>query len=267
MSSKIINVPMNENIINAVCGHISGRQSAGADFGKTAVISGGKRPFLFIKKELALRSGKTFYSPHFFSNDDFIERIMFENSDFSKISDLEAAYILFETVESEAPVLLKNSKTFESFLQWAYEILFFIEQTDFEKVTEDKLNNLSANAQIGYDVPDNINELLKNIFKIRKKFHETLESSLQTTKGYSFLKCSEMPADILCGQFDEIVLTAPFYLHKTELEIYKKIFDGGKLTVFAQGDPLRFETLKKIYDYFNYPLPETKDPENKFTLN
>jgi len=265
MSSKIINIPVNENIINRICEYISRPQDR--DYGKTAVISGGKRPFLFIKKELALRNKKAFYSPRFFSNDDFIEQIIFDNADFEKIPDLEAAYILYETVSSEAPQLLKDSKTFESFLQWAYEILFFIEQSDLESVTEDKLQNLTANAQIGYAVPENINELLKNIFKIRRKFHDTLESSLKITKGYSFLKCSKMQADILCGRFDEIILAVPFYLYKTELEIYKKIYDSGKLTVFTQGSPARFETLKKIYEYFNYPVPEVKEAENKFDLN
>ncbi|MCL2485587.1 MAG: PD-(D/E)XK nuclease family protein [Endomicrobia bacterium] len=262
MASRIINIPINENIINRVCEHAYETSA-----GRTAVISGGKRPFLFIKKELAIKYGKSFYSPLFFSNDDFIERIIFDNSDFSKIPDLEAAYILFEIISKEAPNLIKKEKSFEHFLPWAYEILFFIEQLDLESVTEDKLQNLKANAEIGYSVPENINELLKNIFKIRKRFHSILESSKIITKGYSFLKCLNMPESVLCGNFDEVILTAPFYLHKTELEIYKKIFDSGKLTVFTQGNPKSYETLKKIYECFNYPATEVKEYENNFDLN
>lgn len=251
MGSSIINIPMSENIIDFACGCCV--RSEGK---RTAFISGGKRQFLFMKKKLAAVKGKAFIPPSFFTSADFIENIVFEHTELTKIPDIEAAYMIYEIVEKEAAELLKGKRGFAEFFQWALEIVAFIEQLDLEKVSEDKLKNIKANADIGYDVPQNINALLKNIFKIREIFHRELESSLKTTQGYSFLKASEI--DFTGGgfNFDEIVLMAPFYMHKTETEIFKKIYDAGLLTVIVQGSVCEYDTLKKLYADFNEPLPE-----------
>lgn len=259
--SKIINMPMSDNIINFVCSYAEPGKR------KTAFISGGKRQFLFIKRKLAAASGKAFISPDFFTNDDFIENIVFENSSFVKIPDIEAAYMIYETVQKEAPELLKGKHSFPEFLQWAFEIVSFIEQLDLENVSEEKLKNIQANADIGYAVPDNINNLLKNIFKIRKAFHKNLEESSKTTKGYSFLKATKYDVESFVNGFEEIILIAPFYMHKTEMEIFKKIFNAGKLTVIIQGDPNEYDTLKKIYDLFNIALPGKSKEGSGFNLN
>ena len=260
MKSKIINISMRENIIDFICAHI--------DLGaKTAVISGGKRPFLFIKRKLALQNKKPFASPSFFTNDEFVENIVFENTGFVKIPDIESAFIIYESVLAQAPELLKGKKSFAEFMPWAMEILSFIEQTDLENISRDKLKNIQANAEIGYDVPENINNLLKNIFNIRDFFHRLLEKSLKITKGYSFIKAAEMTPKEICAKHGEYILLAPFYLHKTELEIYKKIYADGKLTVITQGDPNKYDSLKKVYGEFNCVLPQPYGEKSTFNLN
>ncbi|MCL1973069.1 MAG: PD-(D/E)XK nuclease family protein [Endomicrobia bacterium] len=262
MSSKIINISMQANIIDFVCDYYikSGKK-------KTVFISGGKRQFLFIKKKLALAAGASFVSPAFFTSDDFIENSVFKHTNLVKIPDIEAAFIVYEAVRDETPELLQGKRSFAEFLQWALEIVYFIEQLDLEKVPEDKLKNIKANADIGYDVPENINNLLKNIFKIRNLFHASLEKSEKTTKGYSFLKASDknfVPGD---EEFEEFIVIAPFYLHKTELEIFKKIFDAGKLILITQGNPANYDSLRRIYSFFNVPFPQLQKEQFGADLN
>lgn len=261
MASKIINLDIHENIIDFTTDYILKSNK------NTALISGGKRPFLFIKKKLALKRKKSFFPPKFFTNDEFVEGIVFENSELIKIPDIESAFIIFEIIKEEAPLLLKSTISFASFIDWSFEILSFIEQLDMEDVCEEKLKAIKTNAEIGYDVPESINDLLKNIFKIRKSFHETLDNTSRTTKGYSFLKATLMDEKLLSGDFDEIILMAPFYLHKTEIEIFKKIYKVGKLAVFTQGDPKDYEVLMRIYSAFGETLPNVKSVKNNYKLN
>jgi CRISPR/Cas system-associated exonuclease Cas4 (RecB family) len=252
---------MSENIVDFICSYA---ETAAA---KTAFISGGKRQFLFIKKQLANAAGKSFVSPCFFTNDDFIENIIFENTELVKIPEIEAAFAVYEAVRYEVPELLKGKKNFSEFLRWALEIVSFINQLDLENVSQDMLKNIKANADIGYDVPENINNLLKNIFKIRTSFHQSLEKTSKTSKGLSFLKASEFDSEKLTGAFDEIVLIAPFYLHKTEIKIYKKIFDAQKLTVIVQGSPARYASLRKIYEAFGVPFSSYNEKDKDISLN
>ncbi|MDR1784694.1 MAG: PD-(D/E)XK nuclease family protein [Endomicrobium sp.] len=261
MASKIINLDIHENIIDFTANYIFKSDK------NTALISGGRRPFLFIRKRLALKRKKSFFPPKFFTNDEFIEGIIFDKLELVKISEIEAAFIIFEIVKREAPLLLKGKISFASFIEWSFEILSFIEQLDMEDVCEEKLKAVKTNAEIGYDVPESINDLLKNIFRIRKSFHDNLDDALKITKGYSFLKATLMDAKLLSGDFDEIILMAPFYLHKTEIEIFRKIYEIGKLVVFIQGNPRDYEILKLIYSKFDEPLPNVKNVKDNYKLN
>jgi hypothetical protein len=261
VAGKIINLDIHENIIDFAVDYILNTDK------KTALISGGRRPFLFIRKGLAARRRKSFFAPKFFTHEEFVEEIVFNNTELAKISDIESAFMIFETVKNEAPQLLEGRTSFACFLDWSFEILSFIDQLDLEDVGEEKLKAVKANAEIGYDVPENINDLLKSIFRIRRSFHGTLEKSSRTTRGYSFLKAASLEADLLSGGFDEIVLIAPFYLYKTEIEIFKKIYDRGKLVVLTQGNPEEYEILGRLYSAFAAPLPSVKNKKDSFKLN
>jgi CRISPR/Cas system-associated exonuclease Cas4 (RecB family) len=259
--SRIINVDTNKNIIDFVAYYISKSDK------KIAVISGGKRPFLFIKRKLAQQLGKAFFSPCFYTNDEFVEQFIFEKFGLAKISDIEAAYLIYKIIKDEEPHLLKGKTSFASFMEWSQEIFSFIEQLDLEDISEEKLKAIKANAEIGYDVPENINDFLKNIFKIRKSFHVKLDKSFRTTKGYSFLKASELDYFETREKFEEIILLTPFYLYKTEIKIFKKFYDAGNLTVIVQGNPKEFDVLESLYREFRETIPIIKPLKNSYELN
>jgi hypothetical protein len=259
--SQIINISSDENIIDFATNYVA------SSLNKLALITGGKRPFLFIKKQLANIKQVSFFPPECFTNDEFIESIIFENTNSIKISDLEAAFIIFEIIKKDFSHLLKDKFSFISFMDWSFEILYFIEQLDLEMVSEDKLKTIKANAEIGYDVPESINELLKNTFKIRKLFHKTLDKISKITRGYGFLKATFFDADILSKGFDEIILITPFYLYKTEIEIFKKLYNASKLIVFTQGNPKEYSSLENLYKQFGQNIPNVKSEKSGYKLN
>jgi CRISPR/Cas system-associated exonuclease Cas4 (RecB family) len=259
--SQIINIGNCESVINFTANYVAG------SLNKLALISGGKRPFLFIKKQLTKIKKVSFFPPECFTNDEFVESVIFDNTDFIKISDLEAAFIIFEIVKNKFSYLLKDKLSFVSFIDWSFEIFYFIEQLDLEMVSEDRLKTIKAIAEIGYDVPETINELLKNIFQIRKIFHETLDKTSKITKGYSFLKATSINVDILSKGFDEIILITPFYLYKTEIEIFKKLYKASKLTIFTQGNPKEYSVLENLYKQFGQSILDTEQKKSNYQLN
>jgi CRISPR/Cas system-associated exonuclease Cas4 (RecB family) len=252
MSSKIINLALDENIIEFASDYL-----LKAD-GKTAVLCGNKRPFLFVKKALAQKKQKAFYSPSFLTSDDFIENIVFEKTKYSPLTDLEGAYFIYDIAKTLKLSFLKNDAVFSSFFSWALEILKFIGQLDLEMVSQEAMLNIKANADIGYDAPENINQLLKSLFEMRDAFHDKLRSLNLAQRGFAFWEAAKMDGKTLAQGYDEIILLAPFYLHKSELEIFKKIFDLGKLTIILRGNPKEYDCLKKIYDYFKRQPPNIK---------
>ncbi|MDR1942157.1 MAG: hypothetical protein LBQ47_07505, partial [Endomicrobium sp.] len=256
--SEIINLHLADDIIDFTAERLL---KLGAD---AALISGGRRPFLFIRKALAGKIKKASFAQECFTRDEFIDKLIFNNSRLSKISQTEGAYILFEIIKEKFPDILKGRRTFAEFFKWAVEILSFIDNSLLEDVSGSALKNIERNADIGYEVPRNINDLLKNIFNLRESFLYALGKKNLTMRGLSYLLAGKMSAQELCCGFDKIILLAPFYMHKTELVIFKKIYDEGKLTVILQGDPRKYAALKEIYDFFGENLPQiNKTSESK----
>lgn len=251
--SGIINIASGENLTDFIAEYIFNSSK------KTAVICGGRRPFLFINKKLAAKSKRSFYPPDFFTNDAFVDNLLFQNTECFKIPDIESAFILYGIIKREVPELLKGNKTFAEYLQWLFEILSFIDRLDMENISEDILENIKKNAEIGYDVPKDINTLLQNLLSIRHSFHRQLDEINAVSKGFSYLKASQYSAESLKGGYEEIILLSPFYLYKSEIEFFKKLFDCGVLTIILVGEPHLYEPLKKIYSIFGAEFPKKTD--------
>ena len=69
--NNVITYPFTESFLDNLIDYIEENfVKKGKDLSRVAVVFGGKRPTLFLKRELAKRLGKGFYSPKFFSIDE-----------------------------------------------------------------------------------------------------------------------------------------------------------------------------------------------------
>ncbi len=239
------------------CEHF-GREPGG-DLRRLAVVFGGHRPALFLKRELARRSEKSFFPPRFFTIDEFVEYVLRKRQVFLRLSDLDAQYLLFRNVRTRCPQILKKRRSFAEFLPWAREILAFIEELDLEDVPSELLRNVQFNAEIGYAIPPDVNRLLENIIDLREAFHEELRQSGRSTRGYAYLTGSRAVTAADFPEFDQIYFAHFFALHATEKKLMKALFDAGKAALFFQGDEDRWPALKKNARDFGVPITAPDD--------
>ena len=234
---RIITYSLTENFIRNLGDFIEKNYlSQGKDISRLALVFGGRRPSLFLKKELFGKIKKSFFPPRFFSIDEFIEYILLKKEPFLRISDLDASFIIYNLARDIAPELLKGRKTFSRFLPWAREILAFIEQLDLEDIEAGALKNLQFKAAIGYDVPENINTLLKSIISLREAYHSSLKAKHTYSRGLRYLLASKYIEDCAFAEFDQIFFCDFFYRHKTEADIIKTLYDAKKAVLFFQED-------------------------------
>ncbi|MDR2708563.1 MAG: PD-(D/E)XK nuclease family protein, partial [Elusimicrobiota bacterium] len=261
--SGIINISASQNAIDFCAKYLFEAK------GKICCISGGRRPSFFIKKKLAALHKKSFYPPDFFTNPLYIQKVFFEKSNISQISNLQAEFILYEIIKTldKDKQIIKENTTFAKGLGWVREVRNFIEELDLEDVGEKSLLNIKANADIKYDVPQEINNLLIKTNEIRHSFHDFLEKNNLATNSFAFLKCKDKTVRELSLDYDEIILLAPFYMYKTEIEIFKKLMDAKKLTIIISGNPNEYLALRKIYENFNQPIAQMPKEEIKKDFN
>lgn len=262
---QILNCGLSEDVIEKLGDYIiENFRNESNDYSKIACVFGGKRPALFLRKYLAQKIKKTFYPPKIYSIDEFVEYVIDKNSSISKIGELETAYLIYKIVKQRAPSILRNRKSFPEFLPWAREISSFIEQVDLEDIENGKLLNIEKSAEIGYDVPDNINKLLKHIVNIRKAYHDALIEQNIFSRGTIYLEASKKIKKSKFDEFDGIILCNFFYLHRTELNIIKEIYEKHSGVCLFQGLSSDWSVLEKNVKAMNItigqPTSDSKEP-------
>ncbi|MFA5087860.1 MAG: PD-(D/E)XK nuclease family protein [Candidatus Omnitrophota bacterium] len=241
----------------------------GKDIGRLALVFGGKRPALFLKRELARRIGKSFFSPRIFTIDEFIGYAVQKKETFSREQDLDSCYALYQLAKTVAPEILIGREGFAQFLPWAREVISFIDQMDLENVEDKTLLNIQAHAQIGYAVPEDINHLLKSVVALKQAYHQELKRNKIYSRGFQYLRAAERIAETDFDEFDRILFCNFFYFNRSEEKIVKSLYERGKAVLVFQGDERQWPILKRIGRSFGRPVTEGErpyEPKYKLTL-
>jgi len=258
--SKIITVPFTENFLPHVVDYIHRYyEEKDKDMSRLCLVFGGRRPSLFIKRDLAARIGRAFIPPRFFTIDEWMAYVAYGEDAPPQGSDLDHCYTIYQLAMELCPWVCHGRESFAQFLPWAREILHFIEQLDLEDVPLDSLDHLKEHAKIGFSVPEDINKLLMHLSTLRQAYHQELERRQLAPRGYRYRQASRRAGDCDLGSLDEILFCNFFYLHRTENIVFKQIYDRGKAVLVMQGDQRRWPALSRIARTFGAPIIEGQE--------
>ncbi len=218
----------------------------GLDLRRCAVVFGGRRPHLFLQRALARRLKDDFLAPRFFSIDEFISAALGQCEVFGSMTDLDASYLIYELARKKTPRVVRGRERFCDFFPWAREILRFIEQLDLQAIPLTPLAGIQKQADIGYDVPESINELLKHIVDLREAFHGALLERRRYVRGFMYYRLASLIDKVSFDAFNTICLCHFFYLHKTEEAIFQKLYQDGKAHLFFQGSAKEWSVLENL---------------------
>src|SRR3989338_2453066 len=266
---KIITFDLTDNFIERVADIILKEYSSnGFDFSRLAFVFGGKRPELFLKKELASRIKRPFLSPAFFSMDEFMGYCLAKKARLKKISELDGCYLAYNLTKEIAPDILKGRSEFCRFIPWAREMLSFIEQLDLEDKKNIELNQVALKAEIGYDVPEGINLLLNRIVSIREAYHRGLGERKSCSRGFMYVMVSQSIAELDFPEFEGVFFCNFFYLHQTEINLIQGLLAKEKAGLFFQGSQDEWPLLKKASQAFSSAIipSSRKEPAYKLSL-
>lgn len=266
---KIITYNLGEDFIANVSDFIvSNFKNKDNDFSRIACVFGGKRPNLFLRRELSRRLKAPYYPPNAFAIDEFMEYIVKDKSPVSRMNDLDAGYLIYSLVKDKFTQILKGRENFKEFLPWAEEFISFIEQLDLENIANDSLSLVQKSANIGFDVPESVNILLQNIIALREAYHKTLKEKEKFSRGLLYIAASELADKIKFPEFDAIIFCNFFYIHTTEFNVIKSICNNGKGICIFQGDENDWSVLRNNAKKLNVSLkpakPLTKQPNIVF---
>ena len=241
-------VPLGADFIGTVTGHILARDK---DWSRVALVFPGKRPALYIRRSLAQRCQSPFFPPPCLSMDEFIDSVVaLKDPPLSAASTTDALWLLFRSVKmtgvfNDSPL---GGSTFGSFFPWGEQLLRFIDALDMEHITDDRLRSVEENADIGYDVPDRVNELLRKITTVRTLFHKALEKHDRATRGYRYRRAVTIINEARFPPFDTVIFAGFFRLTGTEQAIITGLWKENKAEIIVEGDPDEWPALRELKD-------------------
>lgn len=228
------------------------------DFSRIACVFSGKRPALFLRRELAKQVKNSFLPPPIFSIEEFISNILFSEKASLIPRELDSCFLIYTLAKKYLPDLMEGRSSFGDFLPWAREIVSFIEQLDLEEIKDESLSVVEKSAQIGFEIPSSINRLLESLVILRQAYHKSLSEKNTYSRGMVYLSLASNIDKVNLDRFDVILFCNLFYLHKTELKIIKHICQKNKGICFFQGSRKEWPVLennikdfKTITDYSN----------------
>ncbi|MDR2017969.1 MAG: PD-(D/E)XK nuclease family protein [Syntrophobacterales bacterium] len=246
----IYSIPIGADFIDALADTIL---ENGGQLDETAVVFPGKRPALYLRRRLAEKLGRPFYAPGFFSIESFIDYLVKpSHHDFVDLEYNDAIWILYQAVGSMDQFRSHpfKKKGFDGFYYWGRYLFSFINQIDAENVSDVRLHSFEKNAELGYDVPVSINDLLSNISLLRNRFHAILNDERLFTRGYKYLCACNVLDRFNLEEFRRIYFAGLFGLTGTEKKITKYFWERGIGDIIIEGDVEDWTILSRLVSYY-----------------
>jgi hypothetical protein len=247
---------LSEDLIGTIADYLTERPR---ELSRIAIVFPGERPRHFLNRELSKRLSHSFFSPYYFTIDAFIDYVLLKNKPFTKVSEMDASYILYTIIKKNMPKLLPVVGTFSSFLPWARELIHIIDQLDIDCVEPDKLKSSQSFLSLGYDIPDGISELLENIYELRNALHAVLKTRSSFTRALRYTETLKVLDTIPLSEFDEVYFAGFFFMHEAEKRIIKKLYDRSQARFFFQGNASEWPVLKDVAHFFNLSIVTEKE--------
>ncbi|MBF0484094.1 MAG: PD-(D/E)XK nuclease family protein [Candidatus Omnitrophica bacterium] len=268
MNDRIINFSFCDDYIAQLTEFMLKRYASyDNDLRRIAVVFGGRRPALFLKSALAKKFRSNFFPPTILRIDDLVGIIAGKEQDKALVQDMDAAYILYGLAKQHTPELLAGRVSFAEFLPWAKEIIAFLDQLDLEDIDNKLLADVALNAEVGFDVPEDINALLKYLSTLRILYCQTLSAQGLFSRGMLYKQAAENAGSAVLDKWDEIIFANFFYFNASELKVAKTLVDCKKAVMAFQGDSRKWSVLDKLSKHFGAPIIEGKEIDKpKFDL-
>jgi len=229
------------------------------DLKDVAIVFNNKRPGLFLKKHLGELSGKSLWSPSFFTVGEF----------FAKSSSLVPAdqFTQFFKLHQEYNLLLKSEDREEispdMFYSLAEIILSDFAQIDYDLVDADDLfcqlediaviqkqfphfnteqyefleqfwSSFSKDRQLSFQ--QKFIDLWKRMPKLYKNFHEALNEAGYSTVAALYRNLAQAPTNDFVNQFKKVVFVGFNALNRAEAKLFKHWQELDKALFYFDAD-------------------------------
>lgn len=222
------------------------------DFSDTCVVFPGRRPFLYLQREIIKGKPRGCISPDCLTMDELMFRILEDSgAPTARITRLDALWVLYKIVQNIQGSRFSFS-SFDKFLPWGTQLYRFINQLDSECVDQDKLRQVEENASMGMEIPVSVLSLLENISTIHEQFNGNLKERGQVSRGFAYRQAADFLKKENRLVWKKIFFGGQFGLTGAERSVIKCLLKDGSGSMVWHGDPQEWKILRDLEKDLGY---------------
>ncbi|HYA26638.1 MAG TPA: PD-(D/E)XK nuclease family protein [Thermodesulfovibrionales bacterium] len=238
-------------------------KSIDTDYSRNLVVFPGRRPALFLRRELAQREESSFIPPSILSIDDFVDYVTEAVRPLKKIETVDAIAILYQ-IHKNAPEPLggENFLSLDSFFSLGIKLYADIEELYIEGVPTVMVKQIQPFAD--EMIPEHALARLQSLHFFYKTFYEKISQMGMTTRSMRYRTAAEKVFEGGLERFERVIFAGFCALTRCEKDIFRKLLPSDKNMFIFQDGPGIGEQLAELgIENRNVPRPGP-DPQIHF---
>lgn len=246
-----------DNLIDEIVAHLPQGTN---DYSNSIVVFPGKRPAHVLRKSLADRLKASFFPPHIFSIDTFIEHLYTSTLGLNKrrLEVIDAVTILYETHQHIAEQIGKGKyQTFESFFPLGIKLFGELEEIVLAHLPERRIREVLSSVKF---------EKFHSLSDYYEKFYPEVERRGYTTRSMTYRTVAQHINTVDLHSYERIIFAGFYAFTNVEKSIIIELQKRENVVlIFQQGRGLakQLAGINIKADEHEVTIPEM--PEISFT--
>jgi ATP-dependent helicase/nuclease subunit B len=244
-----VSLPLDSSLIGWLADDILARDPEDRDLSRTAVVFPGRRPALYLRRELGRLIGGPFHPPQIFDIDSFMAYMAGKSpggSDRREAGQVELLHFVYTTARGLAAggehlSLPAITSSFESFFFWGLKFLDLFDEFGTELVAPDRIKQAVPAALADAGITEEARGLWPILPGLYGKWLDTLAGNSLWSRGEKYRIAAEH-MDGLQWPFSQIYLAGFAALNRAEEKIFSVLTRLGIARVVVQDGPSPWRT-------------------------
>jgi len=251
-----VSLPLDSSLIGWLAADILARDPEERDLSQIAVVFPGRRPALYLRRELGRLIGTPFHPPQIFDIDSFMAYIACKSTgepvrrDAGQVELLHLVYTTAMGMSADAKYLSLSETTssFEGFFFWGLKFLDLFDELGTELVPPERIKQVVPTALANAGITEEARGFWPILPKLYNKWLDALAGHSLWSRGEKYRIASEH-MDAMEWPFSQIYLAGFAALNRAEQKVFSALTRIAIARVVIQGGPSPWRTTGATWEH------------------
>jgi ATP-dependent helicase/nuclease subunit B len=251
-----VSLPLDSSLIGWLAADILAQYPEERDLSQIAVVFPGRRPALYLRRELGRLIGAPFHPPQIFDIDSFMAYIACKSNDAGvrrDASQVELLHLVYTTAigmseDAEYLSLPEKTSSFEGFFFWGLKFLDLFDELGTELVPPERIKQVVPAALANAGITEETRGFWPILPEFYNKWLDSLADHSLWSRGEKYRIASEH-IDAMAWPFSQIYLAGFAALNRAEEKVFSALTRIAIARVVIQDGTSQWRTTGAKWEH------------------